>query len=86
MYHLEIYQPNESGSDKSELLVSFQSKQPFLSINVGDFINQSLLIQNGAPWTERLRVVEIEHVITDLNNEVRHQVMVYTENETEDSF
>lgn len=86
MYHLEIYEPTEPGDDKRQVLVNFQSRQPFLSINVGDFINQSLFIPNGASWTERLRVVEVEHIIWNLDDEIRHKIMVYTESEAEDSF
>ena len=86
MYHVEIYEPTGPGSDKREVLGAFQSKQPFLSINVGDFINQSFMVRNGAPWTERLRVTEIEHIIWGSNGGVKHKIMVFTETETESPF
>lgn len=75
MYHLEIYEPDS----KEDVLWNTASKQPFLTINVGDFINQSLMIRDGGPQTERLQVVEVEHIIWNNDQQLNHKLMVYTQ-------
>ena len=72
IYYLEIYSDGATNS----VVVSFHSKDPFLSINMGDLLN---------PYTwgigvgdNMLLVTRVEHIIWDTENRTKHKICVYT--------
>jgi hypothetical protein len=73
-YILEIYEPNSV----HDLWVVFESLTPFLAISKGDLMNPSIWPGSQAPM-KILRVVEVEHIIWENENEIKHKLMVYTE-------
>ena len=73
-YMLEVYAP---GSMK-DVWVYFESSSPFLPINVGDLINPGIWEGSQSPM-KILRVVSVEHIIWEINSDVKHKLMVFTE-------
>jgi protein involved in sex pheromone biosynthesis len=73
-YCLEIYAPD----NKSDVLTTLYSEQPFLSINVGEFISQRTLPQHTDSLLE-LRVTTIMHVLMPSKDGAKHKLMVFTE-------
>lgn len=75
IYYLEIKDPD----DESCVVESLESKEPFMSFNVGDIINgHSLsLTEDLSP---HLIVTKIEHFIFTIDSVIHHKVMLYTKN------
>ena len=75
-YILEVYQ---AGSDKN-LWARIESDQAFLSIHRGDFVSPGAWEGSEAPL-KTLRVVAVEHLVrrSKKDEEIRHLLMVYTE-------
>jgi hypothetical protein len=73
-YTLEIYEPNSI----HDLWVFFKSSTPFLAISKGDLMNPSIWPGSQAPM-KILRVVDVEHIIWENENEIKHKLMLYTE-------
>jgi uncharacterized protein len=77
-YRLEIYAPEAC----STLAASFKSTSPFLAISVGDLINRHAWGENAMAidedWT-LLRVVRVEHLLSEVGAEAVHHIMVFTE-------
>lgn len=73
-YFLEILEP---GSTR-ECWVAFSSNSPFMSIHVGEILDPQ--IWNPAPDPGViLQVVNVEHVIWQLDGQdARHKIVVYT--------
>lgn len=70
-YHLEIYLPD---SDR-DVLAAFRAGQSFLSIAVGELIDQRAF-PGGSE--EKLRVSRVEHLVWEVDTHVSHKVMVFT--------
>jgi hypothetical protein len=73
-YSLEIYMP---GSDDN-LWMAFSSPTPFMAIHVGDIINPSIWEGSQSPM-KVLRATGVEHAIWELGGNVKHKIMIYTE-------
>ena len=73
-YMLEIYEP---GSVEN-VWVYFKTSSPFGAISIGDLINPNLWEGSQSPM-RILRVVNVEHIIWEVNSTVKHKVMVFTE-------
>lgn len=77
-YTLHIYAPDSD----DEVWMRFGSDSPFLALSKGDLINPAIW-----PDTERrvlaeqnmLRVVDVEHIIWEAEEQIKHAVLVYTE-------
>lgn len=73
-YTLEIYEP-ESADD---VWVTFSSSEPFLAIGANDIINPGLWHNSQAPM-KVLRVTNLEHLIWETEAQVKHKLLVFTE-------
>jgi len=73
-YMLEIYEPGSV----EDLWVHFKTSSPFMAINVGDLINPGIWEGSQSPM-KILRVVNLEHIIWEINSVVKHKLMVFTE-------
>ena len=73
-YELEIYEPKSA----DDCWVTFSSTSPFPSINKGDIVNPSLWSNSQSPM-KVLRVINVEHLIWEINAQIRHKLMVFTE-------
>lgn len=73
-YHLEVYMP---GSFK-DLWVTFSSPTPFMAISTGDIINPSIWEGSQSPM-KVLRVINVEHIIWEIDGNAKHKICVYSE-------
>ena len=73
-YILEIYEP-QSGSD---VLMTFSSSSPFMTISAGDILNPRTWDKSISP-KKVFRVINIEHIIWKSGTQVKHKVCVFTE-------
>ncbi|MGA2516891.1 MAG: hypothetical protein ABSG44_10090 [Thermodesulfobacteriota bacterium] len=73
-YILEIFRP-ESVDD---VWVTFNSSSPFMPISVGDIINPRLW-PGSEPPQKVLRVLNVEHIIWELNDTVKHKMLIFTD-------
>lgn len=70
-FRIEIHSP----SNDKDLIISFESQNPFMAISKGDILNPSG--GEGAPKT-MLRVKRVEHSVYG-EPDVFHVIVVYTE-------
>lgn len=73
-YILEIYSPRSV----DDVWVTFESSTPFMQISVGDSVNPGLWPSSQSPM-RILRVIQVEHIIWESENKVKHKVLVFTE-------
>ncbi len=71
---LEVYEPGSMDN----VWVYFKSDGPFLSINSGDLLNPNLWENSQSPM-KILKVINLEHIIWEKDNIVKHKLMVFTE-------
>ena len=74
VYMLEVYEPNSVDN----VWMYFEAPSPFLGINSGDLMNPGIWEGSKSPM-KILRVVNVEHLIWETNIEVKHKLMVFTE-------
>lgn len=72
-YHLEIYEP---GSKRDALKV-FQSDVPFPAFTAGDLLR--ILLDSSESAGSYLRVVQVEHMVWEVEDHNSHKLLVYTE-------
>lgn len=72
-YILEIYKPNSV----KDVWITFNSPNPFMAISVGDIINPGVWPGSESPKTV-LRVLNVEHIIYELNDAVKHKMLIFT--------
>lgn len=73
-YMLEIYEP---GSVKTAW-VHFKSASPFMALKPGDLLNPGIWPDSQSPM-KILRVINVEHIIWETDEAVKHKLMVFTE-------
>ena len=73
IYFLEIYEPGSA----EDVLKTFESNIPFLGIARGDYFSPSWILTDAR--TGLLRVVNIEHIIWEVGDRVKHKICVFTE-------
>jgi hypothetical protein len=71
---LEIYEPKRTDS----VWMVFHSSTPFLSLAAGDLINPGTWPNSQAPM-KILRILSLEHIIWQIEGQVKHKICVYTE-------
>lgn len=76
-YYLEIYEPDSA----HDVLITFSSNSAFMAISKGDILN-SRTWDKGIKGV--LKVVNVEHVIWEVEDHVAHKIMVFTK-EVEDT-
>jgi hypothetical protein len=74
VYILEIYEPNSM----EQVWKYFEASSPFLGINSGDLLNPFGWEGSHSP-VKILRIVNLEHMIWETETEVKHKLLVYTE-------
>ncbi len=76
-YCMTIFEPE----DVFETLVHFESVNPFMAIQRGDFINPSLwpeLAERKDMKDTLLKVIHLEHGIVDANEHLLHILDIFT--------
>lgn len=73
-YELEIFIPGSA----DDVWVKFASPTPFMAIHVGDIINPGTWEGSQSPQ-KVLQVVGVEHLIWEVNGQVKHRLDVYTQ-------
>jgi hypothetical protein len=71
-YYLEIYEPEST----ADVIASFESNTPFMSINTGDVINTTTMATEEKP--RLIKVSGIQHILWD-ENDPKHKICVFTE-------
>ncbi len=77
-YALHIFEPQNT----EQVWMRFSSPTPFLNINVGDLINPSIWPETGVHLLEiinMLRVINVEHIVWETEGQIRHTMLIYTE-------
>jgi hypothetical protein len=72
-YTLAVFEPGSSRSRAA----SYESPTPFVAISVGDAVHPAGWPKQGPP--SYLRATEVHHYLGESAGQVRHLVMVYTE-------
>jgi len=72
-YTLEIYRPKSV----DDVWTTFNSPGPFMAISVGDIINPGSWPGSESPQ-KALRVLNVEHIIWELNDTVKHKMLIFT--------
>ena len=73
-YILEIYRPKTV----DDLWIVFNSPSPFMAISAGDIINPGVWPGSESP-SKVLRVLNVEHIIYELKETVKHKVLIFTD-------
>ena len=73
-YSLEVYEPGSA----DDVWVAFSSTTPFMPIQAGDILNPGLWPNSNSPMRV-LRVINIEHFIWEARGDVKHKVLIFTE-------
>jgi hypothetical protein len=73
-YILEVYEPGSADT----VWNVFHSASPFMTISAGDILNPGLWEGSNSPM-KVLRVVSVEHTVWEIEGQVKHKVMIYTE-------
>jgi hypothetical protein len=73
-YYLEIYEPN----DDRCVAASYTSNNPFMALNVGDYIHGSSMNQSDINKTVRIKA--IQHIFWEIEgSHTAHKLCVFTE-------
>lgn len=73
-YELEVYLPGS----RRNMWIAFHSTTPFLAISTGDILNPGMWPPSQVP-AMRIRVTGVEHIISEVNDNLRHKIAVFTE-------
>jgi hypothetical protein len=73
-YILEIFRPKSV----DDVWVTFNSPSPFMAITSGDIINPGVWSGSESPKTV-LRVLNVEHIIWELNDTIKHEMLIFTD-------
>jgi hypothetical protein len=73
-YALEVYAPDTI----EDVVGDFESDTPFMSINIGDILNNQTW-ENANFGGKLLRVVRLEHFIWKSGDDIKHKIGVMTE-------
>ena len=73
-YILEVYEP----ASADDAWITFSSSNPFMTISAGDIVNPGVWPGSQSPM-KVLRAINVEHIIWESRAQVKHKVMVFTE-------
>lgn len=76
-YQIEIYLPGS----KLDVLMSFESKEPFMSINKGEILNPAFFPSYENNPDKLLKVTQVEHILWQHNEQEdpTQKILIYTE-------